>query len=229
MMALVGRLVAVVLLIGLAFAVYAFWPHMRAAPDVADRPMPPLPDGPISLVAFGTSLTARNAWPEALAERLETCRSSPVTLTRVARPGAGSAWAQTQVAQVVAAAPDLVVMEFAINDADLLDGVSPATGHRQHAEILQALRTDLPEARILLMTMNPAYGPRGWVRPMLRRHYLGYRDLAVEFDTGLADLYPRWVQLQDRAARRPPDGLHPTDAQTAPVVLGAVAPLLGCA
>lgn len=200
---------------GVALLIWG-WP--RPAPGLGDRPLAALPEGPLKVVAFGTSLTAKNDWPAALAPRLETCRGAPVEILEIARPGAGSDWGETQLEEVIAAAPDLVLMEFAINDADIRDGQSPAAARATHDRILEALRTALPEARILLLTMNHASGLRGLARPWLATHYAQYRDLAEAHGTGLLDLYPRW-RAAPPEIRTLADGLHPSDAQVRAVLM----------
>ena len=133
-----------------------------------DRPLaaiaPPLagtdPAGaPLRIVAFGTSLTAPPGWPEALVAQLETCLGRPVVLTRVAGPGQGTAWALAQTDRVIAARPDLVLIEFAINDADLLDGIGLAASRANHGRLLDALAAGLPRAQMVLMTMNRSMAP----------------------------------------------------------------------
>lgn len=183
-----------------------------------DRAVPGPEDQIERIVAFGTSLTARNAWPDTLSARLSACFGHPVTMTRVAGVGMGSAWGLEHINQVAALMPDLVIMEFAINDADLRDGVSVPQARAQHLALVNGLRTALPGVRIVQMTMSPARGPRGVMRPFLSRHYAMVRDLAEVADTGLADLYPRW-RTASKDLRHAADGLHPSDAQAESVVI----------
>lgn len=186
-----------------------------------DRPIAPWPAGqtPARIVAFGTSLTLGNPWPDRLAQALSACFGHPVEMIRVADYGQDSGWALTQIDRVVAAAPDVVLIEFAINDADLRDGVSPAQGRARHDALVAQLAAALPETRLVMMTMSPAYGLRGLLRPRLAQHYQGVRALAEAAGLGLADLTPRW-----RGQPRPADGLHPDAAATRqvidPVLLG---------
>ena len=184
--------IALVLAAILGGAALFFFGPARPSNDIGDRPLAPLPQGPLRIVAFGTSLTAKNDWPDALGPVLETCRGAPVEIRRVAKPGAGSAWALGDVDAVIAAAPDLVLLEFAINDAEIRKGAALATARETHDRILTALKAGLPEAQILLMTMNPAHGLRGLARPYLADHYAQYRALAESHGVGLLDLYPRW-------------------------------------
>jgi acyl-CoA thioesterase I len=104
-----------------------------------------------------------------------------------------------------------VLMEFAINDADLWDGLSPKDSRATHLAVIRALQAARPGMRIVLMTMSPAQGLRGLMRPRLAQYYAGYAELATDSNLGLVDLYPRWRVLP-RAARGLQDGLHPTDA-----------------
>lgn len=202
----------------IAALVWLFW-AMRPLSDIADRALEDLPrHEPLKIVAFGTSLTKRNDWPEALDAALEDCMKQDVEITRVAKPGAGSDWGLAAVSEVIAASPDLVLMEFAINDADLRDGASLTQARDQHAAILRRLAEALPRTQILLMTMNPAHGLRGWMRPALPRHYAQYRTLAAAHGAGLLDLYPRWLNAP-RSLRHFPDGLHPGNETARAVIL----------
>ena len=221
---LAGRTALGLLAIALAGLV-AFWALNGAYDDIADRPVPDLPDGALKIVAFGSSLTAKNDWPDALADRLAACRGAAVEMIHVAKPGAGSTWGVGAVTTVIAAEPDLVLMEFAINDADLRDGVGFGKSQDQHEVILQRLADELPEARVLLMTMSPAHGLRGAMRPRLGAYYQGYRDLAEAHGAGLLDLYPRW-RGGPKALRTFEDGLHPSNEAVREVLLNPAETLL---
>ncbi|WP_353475842.1 SGNH/GDSL hydrolase family protein (plasmid) [Salipiger sp. H15] len=228
--AVLGALLVVTGL-GLAGAAAALWAgvELRPAPEVADRPFTvPMPgDAGLRLTVLGTSLSNRQLWPGEVAERLRGCAGIPVALSVVAQNGAGSDWGLAQVERVAAERPDLVLVEFAINDADVTDGMSLAASARTHAELIRALRDASPGTEIVLLTMSPAEGLRGVIRPRLRAHYLQYRALADEMGVGLIDLYPRWLALPRSERGLARDGLHP-DPQTAsdliaPVIAGAVA------
>lgn len=231
------------ILLGLVLAALMVWgaalwrgQPIGAPSAPTDRPAAPLgASGPASgaalrLAVFGTSLTANADWPEALAGALAECLGRPVNLARIARAGAGSGWAADQIGRVAEGNPDIVLIEFAINDADLHDGLWLGESIANHRALIAGLRAQAPGARLVLMTMNPAQGLRGLLRPRLTRYYATYRDLAMETDIGLIDLYPRWLALSP-GARGLRDGLHP-DAATArgvivPVALPVLAALAG--
>lgn len=149
-------------------------------------------------------------------------------MSRVARAGAGSAWGLGAVDEALAARPHLVLVELAVNDADLLDGVPLRRSVANHRAILARLR---PGAGVMLMTMSPAQGPRGWVRPRLGAYYAAYGPLAAEAGAGLLDLYPRWLALPRAERGLGADGLHPEGEVAAAVIVPplveAVAAALG--
>lgn len=228
---LFGAATAVLALLAAALA----WPRVPAAP--ADRPLGPLTGqktgeetgrAPLTVVAFGTSLTASNPWPEALQARLSDCLGRPVAVTRVARNGAGTSWAESNLAAVIAAVPDLVLLEFVTNDADIADGRGLAASRAAHARLLDGLAAERPAAQVMLLTMNPVFGPvRHLQRPFLARYDAMLRELAVERGVALADLAPRWqAAVAADPGLAPPDGLHPTGAATARVTVPALAALI---
>jgi lysophospholipase L1-like esterase len=198
--------------------VLAGWTYLdrTGMTEPRDLPFETLAAGetPKRIVAFGTSLTQGNRWPERLAMGLSECFGHPVEVLRVAGPGQGSTWALDHVGQVIALDPDVVLMEFAINDADLRDGVGRAVSRRQHAALVDALVAGLPEARIALMTMSGATGARGLMRPLLAAYYADVATLAKQRGLALFDFYPRWRASGLDAH----DGLHPDDTATAQVM-----------
>jgi acyl-CoA thioesterase-1 len=202
------------------------WP--AAVPQAQDRPLTraPLPDGPLRILAFGTSLTARATWPDALGSALTACLGRPVTVSRWAKPGRNSDWALLQNDAIRAPRPHLVIAEFAINDADLRDGVSYAASAAQHQELVVMLKDVAPGAAVLLMTTNPVAGRYRLTRPWLADYYLSYRSVATAADAGLADLWPRWAGRNVGG-----DGLHPdtgTEQSIAlPVLTGMIAARYG--
>lgn len=209
------------------------WQHGPYPP--ADIPLPtPLSAGtePFRITLLGTSLTAAPGWPEALAAPLSACLDRPVAVTRVARAGAHSGWGRGQAAAVLATAPDLVTVEFATNDADIRDGLWPGQSAANHRALIAALREGRPGLPIVLMTMNPAYGLRGLMRPGLPVYNRLYSSLSAEMGTGLLDLYPRWLTLS-RAGRGPADqgldrdGLHPDPQAAAAVIVPALVAYIG--
>jgi acyl-CoA thioesterase-1 len=211
-------------------------PHWRgpALTEAAPRDRPPAlqaaamgGDGPITIVALGTSLSARGPWPDDLAARLTACLEREVRITRVAEPGVTVAWGQApaRISAVAAAAPDVILMEFAINDADLRDGLPRAEADARSRALLAELTEAAPGAVIVEMTMSPAHGLRGVLRPGLAARYDDVVARAEDRGGAVADLHGHWLNLP-RAARRFDDGLHPDPDLAAEVIVAPLAALL---
>lgn len=176
-------------------------------------------DRPLRIVVMGSSLTANYEWPSVLEQGL-ACLPIGASIVTVAKAGAGIRWGGEQVDSVAEHDPDLVFIEFAINDADLIDGVSLTDAERLHDELISDLQALETPPEITLMTMSPAKGPRGWVRYWLADHYAQYRKIAEEQEIGLLDLYPRWLERSDRGLAA--DGLHPDPQIAAEVIIPAM-------
>jgi lysophospholipase L1-like esterase len=202
-------------------------------PPAGDLPLPPvaIPDRPLRLAILGTSLTARYAWPRALAAALSACLPLPVELGLFARAGEGSAWGERVAPDAARFAPDIAMIEFLANDSDLRHLRSVAGSRASHRRIVAALRTGGHAPAIALMTMNPAFGLRGLGRPRLSAFEAMYRQLARDEGLGLVDLAPRWQAALRNAdpARLLPDGLHPTEEAQAAVTLPGIRAALSSA
>ncbi|WP_347311600.1 SGNH/GDSL hydrolase family protein [Defluviimonas sp. SAOS-178_SWC] len=185
-----------------------------------DRALAPGPrgTGPIIVAVLGTSLTKRASWPDRFAGGLSECLGREVQVTRVARANANSRWGLAEAERVAASRPDLVLIEFALADADLTDGVWPGESRSNHRAIIEAIRERRPDVRIVLMTTNPVGGLHRLKRAFLGPYYRVYRDLADELGAGLLDAWPRWPGTASI-----PDGVHPAPEAEAQIV---VSPLL---
>ena len=171
---------------------------------------------PQNIVFFGTSLTVGNAWPERLIEGLSECFGHSVALTRIAQTGAGSDWGVGAIDQVIDQQPDIVLLEFVINDADIRDGTSLRNSRENHIEIINRLQTELPESQHIVLTMSPAHGLRGLLRPRLAQYVDMTIDVANDAGVSAIDFYPRWHEIDWKPLL--PDGLHPTDDATRSVM-----------
>lgn len=197
-----------------------FWSAGGRPEFSRDRDIAPFSElnTPFRIVAFGSSLTQSNPWPDQLAAQLSLCLGTRVEMIRVARNGAGSHWGLGAVDRVLAANPDLVLMEFSINDADIFDGVSLHRSAAQHTVLIERLGAKISSGQIVLMTMNPVSGPHLISRAFLSRYYALLVDLADQYGTALADIYADWLALPI-AQRRFADGLHPAPEDTARVIV----------
>ncbi|MGE0231390.1 MAG: SGNH/GDSL hydrolase family protein [Flavobacteriaceae bacterium] len=188
---------------------------------------PSVDPGAMTVAAFGTSLTRRGGWQEALAARLQTCLGRPVTVLNLARSGATSEWGLGAVDSVVRQRPDAVLIEFSVNDASLHRFVGLQESGANVRGIVERLKRELPEARIYLMTMSPVIGMRGLIRPFLDDYYALYRDLSQELGTGFIDNRPAWATLSpDELEAALPDGSHPDPAVARRLIVPVIAEAL---
>jgi len=184
---------------------------------------------PSKIVAFGTSLTARGGWQESLAERLSACLGWSVIVDTVAKSGAPSSWGLGHVNEVIRLKPDVILVEFYVNDAALNRFTSVSTSGHTIGAILSSLRSGLPNARIIMQIMNPVSGMAGMARPFFSRYIDAHVRQARENGVDVLDHRKRWTSLSaDELAKAIPDGLHPTpEAATSIMIEPLVAKISG--
>ena len=186
------------------------------------------PDRPARVLMLGTSLTlGGEAWVGALEARLAQCHPAGGQIERLARGGANSAWGAEALHKRLqeAAPPDLLIVEFTINDASLWHGMTLDKSRRQHLEILKmAGAAGVP---VFLATMSPAFGREALERPGQVAYRALYPDLAQAEGAGLIAMVPGWQGLTpDDRGMALPDGLHPTDAAMTQIAVPALAEAL---
>lgn len=178
----------------------------------------------ITVVALGTSLTARGGWPEALERTLGRCLEQPVSVVVVAQPGATSDWAIGAIGSVLAKQPDIVLVEMAANDAALHRLVSMSASRLNMSRIFQRLAAHKLRPQVFGMAMNPVSGLRGLDRLFLDRYVNLHRKLALQSGAGFIDHRPAWSALpQQRLRAAIPDGLHPSQVASAEIVVPMIA------
>ncbi|WP_438480818.1 SGNH/GDSL hydrolase family protein [Oleiharenicola lentus] len=171
------------------------------------------------VVFYGTSLTKSGGWVEILADEL-AARCSGIVVTNAASNGQHSRWGVENLDErVLAANPDVLFIEFAINDAVARFALSLEDARTNLIAMIDRVRATLPECIVVLQVMNPVIGrPAGHDghRPNLARYEQGYRDVARERGLLLIDHAPAWATLlaigEIEFSRHVPDGLHPSVA-----------------
>ena len=199
-MARTGVLAA--LLLGLGAALLLRQAPAPETPRDRIAPVPPtaaLAAGDrIAAIALGTSLTARALWPERLERVLAACGFAAAPVTVMARPGADSGEGPALVAAAGPGPYHLAFIEFAINDADLWDGVSRSESLANHRRIIRDLRSRNPDVAVVMVTTNPVSGLQRLKRPRL----MAYNDLYVRL-AGEPVRRLRSLGFTDPAAHRP--------------------------
>ena len=176
------------------------------------------------IVVYGTSLTAGGAWVGQMNTWLSAKYPGKITLINSGLSGKNSATGLSQLStKVLAHNPDIVFIEFAVNDAFLYSDGTPqlsvAQAQANLVAMIDAIQAQNPEVEIILQTMNSVWNsPSGsnqsaTLRPNLAAYYQMYRDVATARDLMLIDHHPNWVALQtnDPATFQSyiADGVHP--------------------
>ena len=209
------RLLALSALLGLTVASFA----SAAAPPATPRFITALRAGrPQQVVIYGTSLSKGGAWGPQLQATFDARFPGLVTLTNSARGGQHSGWGATHVdSGVVALKPDVVFIEFAINDAVTRFDLSLDTIRRNVDTILDRIATVLPTSEVILQIMNPAFGKAEGESAHRRNqdaYQQIYRDAAKRRGLLLVDHSLAWNHLLATAGEPAvkkliPDGVHP--------------------
>lgn len=163
---------------------------------------------PVQIGVFGTSLTSRARWPTQLSDLLTRCSRDGVSVTVTGLAGANSSGGLQLIAGTGGNNFDVVLIEYAINDADFLDGIALSTSLSNHRHMIDELRGVNPGISIILLATNPILGVQKLKRPRLKTYYAALSDLADEERVSFFDGASRWSG-EDMRRQNLPDGLHP--------------------
>jgi lysophospholipase L1-like esterase len=171
----------------------------------------------LHVVVYGTSLTAGGAWVPQTMTALQKRYRGQLTWTNAAGSGMHSDWGIANLDErVIAKRPDVVFIEFAVNDAVARFKIPVARAKRNLEEMIDRLRRANPNVEIVLQITNPVIdrpeGNSGW-RPTLAENFAMVRRVAAAKRTVLIDQEVGWQRVLDRGADAyralAPDGLHP--------------------
>ena len=174
-----------------------------------------------TVVVYGTSLTEFGPWVKQLQEWFNTAYPGKVKVINSGGSGQNSQWGVVNVkAKVVDLHPDLVFIEFAINDAHVKFKITPEQSLANLTTIVSAITKGDPQTGIVLQTMNAAIDapPKtaGTDRPKLADYYANYVRFATQKKLPLIEHFPLWSKLAHDDAKKfltyAPDGLHPNEA-----------------
>ncbi len=188
------------------------------------------------ILVYGTSETANAIWPTRMAALLNASWPGGATLLNRGASGMASDYGITNLnAQVIAAAPDVVFIEFAVNDAVARFDIPLSQAKANLEAMITGIQTALPNCEIILQVTNPVIGrPQGddgW-RPQLAYYEQVYRDAAAAHGFMLVDHHAAWQGILDLGVDEfayydvVPDGLHPNatgeETYLLPVLMDAI-------
>src|SRR4051794_35875878 len=95
---------------------------------------------PMKVAALGTSLTHGGGWLKRLEHELNGCLKQSVDVLDFGRDGATSDWGVAILDKVIHAQPDVVLIEFSINDAAWFKGISLRQSRANVETIVRTLK-----------------------------------------------------------------------------------------
>ena len=173
---------------------------------------------PQRIVLYGTSLTANGAWVSQLQGAVEAAYPSLATWINSGGSGQASNWGVNNLqTKVIDQDPDVVFIEFSMNDAAETLNVSRAQAIANLTTIRNAILAAHPDCEIILQVMNPADHQPGDtfnVRANLALYQQDYRDFAAANGLLCIDHAPAFAALYDKGSPayrvHVHDGVHPS-------------------
>ncbi len=189
---------------------------------------------PQTVVAFGTSLTHGGAWVAELQAALDARWPGLAKVINAGESAKWSTWALEHLQErVIAHHPDVVLLEFAINDAYQPYATSVEQARANLQEIVSRILRANPDCEVILQVMNPPTGEHLQIRPDYRAYYEMYREFAAAKGLRLVDHSLNWYAIRaiDGAAFQSyvPDGIHPGELGCQKVVTPCLLRSLGIA
>ena len=187
---------------------------------------------PQTLVAFGTSLTAGGAWVGLTDKYLKERFPGLAAVNNEGASGHSSKYGLQIIHNVTRHKPDLVLIEFCMNDSyyperdGFKEGVTVAGSLANLGSIVDSIKAVNPACEILLQTMDLPLGIHRVRRPKVEEYHAGYREFAKARGFGLIDHALRWqaVLAFDTALYVSwlPDSIHPSAAGSGAITFPAV-------
>jgi acyl-CoA thioesterase I len=176
------------------------------------------------IVTYGTSLTASAAWPARLQTRLRQTYGRKAKVVNAAGNSKDSRWGcENLTERVLRLKPDVVFIEFAINDALASSKLAPEESAKNLTQMIDHIHTARPDCEVIVMIMNPPTGDALKKRPNIHRYEKCYRTVAIRQHCRLLDFSPLWKRMILRQPTRwnesAPDGLHPNAKAQDEVIL----------
>lgn len=168
----------------------------------------------VRIATCGTSLTYQgdyfNLWQRQVERGLREGKQTIARLYNFGENGADSAIGLSFLYRALTVRPEIVVLEYNMNDAYIARSISVAQAMANHVNMIGQLRANDPNVKICLMIMNPPIA--GGSQPLSDRvnwaaYAQMYRDMAVADPTiTLIDLASAWASatIADYV-----DGVHP--------------------
>jgi acyl-CoA thioesterase I len=148
-----------------------------------------------TIVIMGTSLSANtrySSWVRLMREELTNLFGDKVSVINLAKEKTSSEYGISILPEVLAEQPDVVFIEYAINDSSEFRGMSIQDCYDNLDIIVQTILTNFPDCEIIIQTTNPTF--REGTRVYLADYYQTYRYYAASRELLFIDYYPAWLE-----------------------------------
>lgn len=172
-----------------------------------------------TFVVYGTSLTAGGQWRRQFAAVMKAKYGDKAVVKSGAASGQDSNWGLESIEKrVFPHAPDVLFIEFAMNDAIASRGTSIDKAGKNLETMIEMTLNKFPKCEIILMSMNPdvkhrIFNRRQSGRPKLPEYYAMYAEVARERNLQHIDLFKVWNAFLgddvEKMKKHIPDGVHP--------------------
>ena len=178
----------------------------------------------VKIAVLGTSLTG--PWFQVMKEWLDETYAGQCSYFKEGVGGSASSYPPgkgglDKVKIVTTYHPDVVFIEFAVNDAYKPYNITVEQSRKNLESIINTLKRANPEVEIILQTMNVVIDmpelnlTYSTQRSELSKYLKIYRQVAKERQLLLIDHYPNWKRYlknegRDTYTKIVPDGLHPS-------------------
>lgn len=185
------------------------------------------------IIVYGTSLSAsKEGWPAMLEDSLNALYPGTTEVINSAQAAMWSTWGVENLRQkVLENKPDMVILEFAMNDAYLPYATSVEAARLNLRYMVLRIREAYADCAIIIQVMNMPIAEHKAQRPDIERYYKMYRKESKTLKIQLIDHYDYWLQLLKKGEKEfrnyVPDGIHPDIAAQRELVLPHLLKALG--
>lgn len=185
------------------------------------------------IVVYGTSLSAsEKGWPAMLEESLNESYSGKAEVINSAQAAMWSTWGVENLRKrVLEHKPDMVILEFAMNDAFLPYTTSVEAAKLNLEYMVRRIKELYPDCSIFIQVMNMPIAEHKIQRPNIGLYYEMYRKEAKRLKVKLIDHYEYWVPLLEKGETEfleyVPDGIHPSPTAQKELILPHILKALG--
>lgn len=168
-----------------------------------------------TIVVYGTSLSANpKGWSAMLQDSINAIYPGAVEVINSARGAMWSTWGvQNLDERVLSKNPDMVLIEFAMNDAYLPYKTSLKVCRINLEYMIDRIEDAYPQCEIILQVMNMPIAEPLKQRPRINEYYDIYRKVAKKRKLQLIDHYTYWERIQKQGEKEfrtfVPDDIHP--------------------